>query len=273
MSPPEGLKHLNSETSEEILGKFRDYAWCDKEYGKIIFTEVQKRRLIFLMDWVKDKNRLEEEALFPYGTTRHEFIHELEEATTRKKWRKEQNKVGESLITTSFQVQIEAAGKWDCWVVELEGNLKINLGAQGIPLSYPIRENNTHDQIEVETWDKKSVLTVPLTGRLYNQDNLTVHNIILCNISDASYAFTYVKSYIKKDDGINDIKALLSKYENVAMQEQYLSKSKRTIDTIQYRDERAMTFETFVSKIVKSINELEKRGTGMHNAEMFENIW
>ena len=30
MSPPEGLKHLNGETSEEMLGTFRDYAWRDK---------------------------------------------------------------------------------------------------------------------------------------------------------------------------------------------------------------------------------------------------
>ena len=61
MSPPEGLKHLNGETYEEGLGTFRDYARRDKEYGKIIFNIVQQGRFIFLMDWVKDKTRLEEE--------------------------------------------------------------------------------------------------------------------------------------------------------------------------------------------------------------------
>ena len=39
------------------------------------------------------------------------------------------------------------------------------------------------------------------------------------NIADASDAFTYVKPYIKKDDGRTDIKALRSRYENIAMQE------------------------------------------------------
>ena len=90
-------------------------------------------------------------------------------------------------------------------------------------------------------------MEVPLTGRLYKQDNLTVHNIILRNIADASYEFTYVKPYNKKDDGRTDIKVLRSRYENVAMQEQYFSEAKRTIETIQYRNERAMTFKTFVS--------------------------
>ena len=63
-------------------------------------------------------------------------------------------------------------------------------------MSYIIRENEAPDQTERDTWEEKVVLTVPLTGRLYKQDNLTVHTIILHNIVDASYAFTCVKPYI-----------------------------------------------------------------------------
>ena len=71
------------------------------------------------MYWVKNSTSPEEEVSFPDGTTRKELIQEIEEATTRKKCRKDQKKVGGSLITTIFQVQIEAAGQWDCWVVEI----------------------------------------------------------------------------------------------------------------------------------------------------------
>ena len=60
-------------------------------------------------------------------------------------------------------------------------------------------------------------------------------------------AFTYVKPYINKEDGRTDIKALRIRYENVAMQDQYVSKATCTIETIQYRNERAMAFEKFVS--------------------------
>ena len=92
--------------------------------------------------------------------------------------------------------------------------------------------------------------------RLYKQDNHTLHNLILRNIADALDAFTYVKPYIKKDYGRTNIKVLCSRYANVAIQEQYVSKDKCTIQTIQYKNERAMTFEKFVSKLVKSVNEL-----------------
>ena len=88
MSPPEGLKHINGETSKEMLGTFRDYARREKENGKIIFTRVQQRRWIFIMYFVKGTNCFEEEASLPDRTTSKELIYELEEATTRKKCRK-----------------------------------------------------------------------------------------------------------------------------------------------------------------------------------------
>ena len=96
-------------------------------------------------------------------------------------------------------------------------------GAQGIPLYYVIRENNALDQTERDTWEEKSMLEVPITGRLYKQDNLTVHNILLRNIAETSDAFTYVKPYTEKDDARTDIKALHSRYEHIAMQDQYVS--------------------------------------------------
>ena len=102
-------------------------------------------------------------------------------------------------------------------------------------------------------------MAAPLTRRLYRQDNLTVHNIVLRNIADASYAFTYVKSYIKKYNGIADIKALHSRYENVAMQEQYVSAFKLTSETLQGRKKMSITFEKFVSKLVQVVDGLEKK--------------
>ena len=156
---------------------------------------------------------------------------------------------------------------------ELESNLKIIVGVQGIPLYCVSRENDAPDQTERDTWEEKAVLAVPLTRILYKQDNLTVHNIILLNISDASYAFTYMKPYIKKDNGRTDIKALRSRYENVSTQEQYVRDAKCTIETIQYRNERAMILEKFFRKLVKAVDELEKRGRGMHNSDIVEIIW
>ena len=109
--------------------------------------------------------------------------------------------MGEYLIRTNFQVHIKDAGKWYSWVVELESNQKVIVGAQEIPLSYVIRENDAPGQTERDTSEEKAVFAVPLTRIIYKQDNLTAHNIIFRNIADTLDAFTDVKPYIKKDNG------------------------------------------------------------------------
>ena len=81
-----------------------------------------------------------------------------------------------------------------------------------------------------------------------------------------------MKPCTKKDDGRSDIKSLCSRYENVAMQEQYVSEAKCTVEIPQYRNEWAMPFNRFVRKLVQAVNELEIRGRGMHNDEVVEII-
>ena len=97
------------------------------------------------------------------------------------------------MITSSFQVQLESARQWDRWMVKLERQIQLIVGSQRIPLYYLIKENDAPDQTECDTQEEKAVLAVPLTGRLYKKDNLTVQNIILHKITDESDAFTYVK--------------------------------------------------------------------------------
>ena len=100
------------------------------------------------MDWVKDKVRLDEPTEFEAGTDRAEFITQLKKASERKKCRTNQKKIGDSLITSSFQVQLETATQWDRWIVELESNLKMIIGSKGIALSYIIRENDDPDLVQ-----------------------------------------------------------------------------------------------------------------------------
>ena len=131
------------------------------------------------------------------GTSRSEFTQELDDASERKKCRSNQKKIGEALITSSFQVQLETANQWDRWIVELESNCKMIIGAKGIALSYVIRENDAPDLSKRGNWEEKARLSAPHAGNTYTQDKLTVHNLILLNIADGSDAYTYVKPHIR----------------------------------------------------------------------------
>ena len=70
-----------------MMSTFCDFGRRDANEVKIIFSRVQQKRLISLMDWVKDKSRLKEEVTFGNGTTRHEFVTDIEQASERKKCR------------------------------------------------------------------------------------------------------------------------------------------------------------------------------------------
>ena len=59
-------------------------------------------------------------------------------------------------------------------------------------------------------------------GSAYDQDKLTVNNIIIKNIADGSDAYTDVNPHIKIDDGRRDIKSIRGRYKNAAMQDLYV---------------------------------------------------
>ena len=90
LPPPEGLKHLIHETSEEMQSTFRDYGRRTVADGKLILTRVQQKRLIALMDWVKDRSRLREDQSFAMMTTKGQFLKAIEEDSTRVIDRKNQ---------------------------------------------------------------------------------------------------------------------------------------------------------------------------------------
>ena len=75
------------------------------------------------------------------------------------------------------------------------------IGAKGIALSYVIRKDNTPDPTVHQPWESKANLAAHHDGSAYDQDKLMVHNIIIRNIADGSYTYTYVKPHIKRDDG------------------------------------------------------------------------
>ena len=88
-------------------GKWKDY----------IFIRFQQRILISLMDSVKDKTRLKLEASFLDGTTRQELLYELEESTTRKKYRKEQKKFRDlwSQLASKYSLKLPGNGIFGWW--------------------------------------------------------------------------------------------------------------------------------------------------------------
>ena len=136
-----------------------------------------------------------------------------------------------------------------------------------------IRKYYTPDPTVRQPWEPIETPTAHHDSSAYDQDKLTVHNIIIQNISNGSYAYIYVSPHIKRDDEIREIKALRGRYGNAEMHDQYFNKSKRNPETMAYSNERAIKFEKFVAKFTQAVGELEKRNQWLHNAEVVDLIW
>lgn len=272
MPQPEGIAHLQDETTDGIKDACNSYAKRPGN-GRFVITRVQMKRMISLMHCVKDMKRLDEEIAFDAGTERDEFLEALKEASEREESRKAQRKIGEALLGKDFQTKLKNGSQWDRWSQELESVLNAMIGANGVPLAYIIRKEDAPDLSDRPTWELKAIHGAPHEGRAWKIDNTTVHQIILQNIGEDSDAYTYIKTRIRQENGRVDIKALRERFENTSTQEAKINAAKRTIETIQYRNERSMSFEKFSAKLQRALDDLEAGGRAMHNGDVVDLIW
>ena len=71
-----------------------------------------------------------------------------------------------------------------------------------------ILKYNTPYPTVFKQWESMVTLVAHHGGSTYDQDKLTVYNIIIRYVADGSDAYTYVKYHIKRDEVRRDIKVI-----------------------------------------------------------------
>ena len=104
-------------------------------------------------------------------------------------------------------------------------------------------------------------------------EKLVLHNIITCNISETSHAYTYIKRKTRDNDKRVDMTFLKVKYQNPAMQDMYIHEEKQILENISYKSERSMKFEIFSGKFHNAVNVLETYGPGIYNEDIVDMMW
>ena len=57
------------------------------------------------------------------------------------------------------------------------------------------------------------------------------------------------------------------------MQDMYINEAKKTLETLSYRNERAMKFDVYNRKFQNSVNILDSYGHTMHNKDVVDLLW
>lgn len=269
---PEKLMNLVDETEDGIKEACVSYS---KRPGNQRFNVAHAtiKKLIGLMYWVQDRARLEEDATFGHQFTRADFLDEVKEATLRAKCRKEQKKIGSNLVATDFTTKLKSRQQWERWSLELKTTLSAIIGAKGIPLTYVTRDEAAPDLDDHDSWEEKAIAGAPLEGLEYQQDRSTVHHIIIRNIAEDSDAYTYVKPRLRYEDGRRDVLALRERYQNAATEQERVTEARKVLDTLRYRNERAMSFEVFSSKLTRALDDLADCDREEHNGNIVDALW
>ena len=274
LTAPEGIGNLKDETPDGIKDACEAYSKRGPENQRFTVTRTSIKRITALMHWVKDRHRLAENIAFVAADTdRGTFLEELEAAANRALYRKDQKKLGESMINKEFQARLKSRAQWERWSVDLDTTLHSIIGTQGVPLSYIIRENDTPILEGLPTWEKKAISGAPLNGVAFNQDAATAHRIIVSNISEDSDAYTYIKPMLRHEDGRRDIKALRARYLNTSTRQETINEANQLLDNLTYRNERSMTFEKISSKLQNALNNLADCARPVHDGDIVDKLW
>ena len=269
---PEKLGALLDETKDGIEDTCASYGKLPQE-DRFRISRVVIKRLIGLMFWAKDQNRLSEPLSFPTGTTKEMILEEIRGAVARQELRSTQKKMGESLITSNFESKLKNRSQWERWYVELKALLNTIIGAKGVALSYVLRDPTKPVPQDFSSYEDQAMWTCRHEGMEFDLDKKAVHNIIVRNIAEDSDAYIYLKPSIKLEDGAEDIRLLRSRYDNDATKQQRINEANNALKDLVYKNERAMSFEKFSTIVKKSVDTLTECGRAPHNGDIVDSLW
>ena len=268
-----GLANLLREDMDGIMDICSHYNKRNPASSRFYVSRVVTKSLQDLMLYVKDQDRIG----LPLGVEgtvdQGQLLLDLAESRERHMRRTEIKKNGKALITADFQTKLKGRSQWERWSIELTSTLNGIIGINGVALSYIIRSDEVPEYDGHQDWDQLANAAAPLRGAKFAQDSRIVHQIIFRNIAEESDAYTYVKPNIRLENGRTDYLALCARYDSHSSKETRINEAKKTIQSLQYRNERSMAFEKFVDRFQRAIDDLEAGGRPMHNDDIVDTLW
>jgi hypothetical protein len=249
-------------SEKDISAMATEWAGRTVVNGRITFGIRRTKLLKALTHWVKDFFRI---SSIPHINTLNEngFKSHLQRALARSDIRsniKDQMKIA---ATASSPGPLESERQWKQWEEKFNNYARSHLGANGIPLSYVIRKNDEPNlNGEFTDFLTQTIECAPLTGEYYLADRLTVFNMIT-SFTTGQPSHDWIKSTIRYADGRRSMKALRDHFEGEGNASRNKNEADRLKDTLHYKSERSMTFETFLTQCQKMYNIYEKEGEPM----------
>jgi hypothetical protein len=255
----EDLKVLND---KDVSAMASDFGGRTANNGRINFGTRRTKSIKATIHWVQDFYRVSECPTI-VGLNEHTFKSQLERALARAEIRKTLDGKSSTTSKAADPGPLKTEKQWKEWEEKFINYTRCQLGANGIPLSYVIRENQDPDVSgNHPDFVSKTIACAPLKGEYYDADKLAVFNMVV-SFTTGQPSGDWIKDTLKYADGRRSMKALCTHFAGEGNASRNVAEADRLQESLHYKSERAMAFETFLTQMQRMFNIYEKEGEPM----------
>ena len=260
------LRDLSTCKEADIRDLASGFAKRTQNEGRIIFGLRRTKRLIAMMHWVQDFYRYNEVPTLQGIETEDSLLSAIETAAQRANVRANAAEQVDTVSKAADPGKFKDESKWAEWEPAFVNYLSTIPGVDGVPLSYVVREDEIDEVVDDdEDFVAKTVRMAPLEGTNFKADAKKVHQL-LKSFLNAETAEQWVKGLSKKQNGRLDMQALRRHYSGEGNTSRRITVAERIRDTLFYKSERAMSYESFLAKLQKMFNIFADEGEPMEES-------
>jgi hypothetical protein len=258
----ESFDDFKSLTEKDISTMSTDFGNRTVANGKITFGTRRTKQLKAFVHWVQDFYRVSGNPTI-VGLSASTFRSQLDRSLARAEIRKSMILQSKTSASAASPGPLETEKQWKHWEEKFCNYARSHIGSNGIPLSYVIRENDEPDiNGEHSDFVSQTISCAPLTGEYYSADRMTVFNMIV-SFTTGQPSGDWIKNTLKYSDGRRSMNALRAHFAGEGNASRNMAEAERMHESIHYKSERALSFETFLTQCQKMFNIFEKEGEEM----------
>lgn len=261
-------------SESDVTDLAKDYS-SRSAASRINFGLRRIKKLKSIIHWTKDHRRISSTPNVE-GMNGTAFHIELLRASQRAQICKQLHDDADNKAKASSPGPLESEDTWIEWETKFNNYLSTIPGVDGVPLSYVIRVKETPDPNATFTsFVEETVAKAPLRGTYFEADRDTVHQAIV-SFTAGQNSENWIKKVTRFRDGRRSMQALKDHFSGEGNVTRRIAEAERIRDTLQYKNERNLTFETYITKCEKMYNIFENHGETMEEDAkirfLFKNI-
>ena len=152
---------------------------------------------------------------------------------------------------------------WEDWSREFPTYLSHIIGKQQAPLDYVIRPEIQPGHV-FQTLREQELYTYPLTGPFFHEDNKVVYRLLSDRVRDQPA--TWIQPYQASQNGRAARLALVAHYDGGGQKEKRINKAEAILSSVFYHNERAFSFDSYSTKLLRAFRTLEETPNRRSNA-------